>query len=439
MGLMDIPGTTPRPHAALSRVPDAPTVAQWRDALVSAIVMRPEHLRATPRLARGRVLAADVVAPEDLPPVPVSAMDGFALRLADLPADPAGTLPVAADLPAAPGDVAPLPPGAAARIMTGAPLPPGADAVIEVERTDADPHGPAPAVVAVPDREGLVAGRHVRGAGEEVARGQVLARAGDRVGPGLLALATTLGIGALDVERPTRAVVVVTGDELVAPDDAAGATQVGAVRESNGTMLAAALAELGVSSDVVRCGDDPTTLAAVVDAAAARADLVLTSGGIGHGAFDVVKAALGPSGRGTSTFVHVRLRPGGPQGAGHVAVEGRDVPVIHLPGTPVGALVGFHLFVRPLLGRPGMSTPILATIRADAQPDAGALARRPGREGGASRTLVRPGLLARAEDGSLAVDLVPGSRLAPYGRADCLVILDGAAAHPGQQVRVLAL
>lgn len=420
----------------------SPDVGTWARRVARIAAPARVTVEMSPAGSRSLVLAADLVAPEDLPPVPVSAMDGYAVRLVGLPADPAASLPVAADLPAARGAVPALAPGTAARIMTGAPLPAGADTVIEVERTDADPHGPAPAAVAVPDRAGLAEGRHVRGVGEEVARGQILARAGDRMGPGLLALATTLGIGAVSVQRPLRVVVVVTGDELVAAEDAAGAAQVGAVRESNGTMLAAALAELGAAADVVRCGDEPAALCAELDAAAARADLVLTSGGIGHGARDVVKAALGRDGRGTSEFVHVRLRPGGPQGAGRITLPGGEVPVIHLPGTPVGALVGFHLFVRPLLARAGAAAPIRALVRegtgAGGEHRADARGPRRGRAA-PSRTVVRPGLLGRTADGHVAVELLAGSRLAPYGRADCLVLVEGAHPAPGDEVAVLVL
>lgn len=417
----------------------APDVASWARTVQETVRLARGTETLAPIAARGRRLAAAVIAPEDLPAVAVSAMDGFALRLADLPSDPDAAMPVAADLPASRGTVTPPPHGAAVRIMTGAPVPPGCDTVIEVERTDADPHAAAPEAVRVLERTGLAAGRHVRAPGEEVPCGSVLAEPGDHVTPGLIALATTLGIGELEVEAPLRVGIVVTGDELVDHDDARGAAETGAVRESNGTMLAAALADLGAQARVLRSGDDPQAFLAVLDEAAHTSDLVITSGGIGHGAYDVVKAALGPVGRGTSEFAHVRLRPGGPQGVGRVVNDSgahagdRDVPVIHLPGTPVGALVGFHLFVRPLLA-PALA-PLRATIRR--APEA---PRATGRRRGAhAATRVAPGRRCVADDGALAVDLLAGSRLAPYGRADCLVLLEGEVAGEGDEVRILPL
>ncbi len=424
-----------------------PTVADWGDLVRRTAVLVPRAAEVSPRLALGAVLRDEVVAPRDLPGVALSAMDGFAVRFADLDAatGPSGrasvSLPVAADIPASRAGVAPLARGRAARIMTGAPIPEGADAVVEVERTDADPHAETPAIVTITAVEDLRPGHHIRLPGEEVAAGTVLAGPGDRVGPALVALAATLGIHALPVAEPPHVTVLVTGDELVAPDDPE-ADVPGAVRESNGAMLAAALTVLGAGVDVIRCPDDVATLTAELDAAAARADLILTSGGIGHGAYDVVKAALGPAGRDSSTFAHVRLRPGGPQGVGRVRVVGPDgqeawTAVVHLPGTPVGALVGFHLFVRPLLAPGAAATPMLATVRQAPAPRRGperprAAARRPG-------MVVLPGRLDRADDGSLAVDVVDGRRLAPYGRADALVLADDAMPEPGMSVPVLPL
>lgn len=463
------PASDPAPSDRRAERP--PSVDAWRD-LVRAIVApalaarTPE--RRVPGDAVGQVLAADVLSPRDLPAHPVSAMDGFALRRADLRALAEGAapprLPVADDLPAAPGEAAPLPPGSAARIMTGAPLPPGADTVIEVERTDAAEHGPAPRTVAITDLAGVDLGpgaggsadpsgrprlgRNVRAAGEEVARGDVLARAGDPVGAGLVGLATTLGIPELEVIPPVRVGVLVTGDELVDAADAPAAARTGAVRESNGAMLRAALAGIGVPGDRVsvrRTGDDPAAFLAQLDALAAEHDLLITSGGVGHGAYDVVKAALGEQGRGTSRFAHVALRPGGPQGVGRVAArrsEDPGTPVVHLPGTPVGALVGFHLFLRALLQTGAAGHPVLAELR-DPRPAPPAHAdggRGSGRAGHRRPGIhVLPGLRGRTPEGRLAVDLLAGSRLSPYGRADALVLVEGGAPEPGAMVPILPI
>src|SRR5699024_10963957 len=157
----------------------------------------------------------------------------------------------------------------------------------------------------------------------------------------------------------------------------------------------------------------------VLAAAADRADLVVTTGGIGHGAYDVVKALLGPAdgGAGTSRFAHLALRPGGPQGWG-VLPDG--VPVVHLPGTPVGALIGLHLFVRPLL--PGTDA---VPRRMPVQDPDGRLERARARDG----LVAEPGRIRVEADGTERVALLPGRRLAPFGRADAIVLGGAAGGH----------
>lgn len=415
---------------------ERPSPWQWRDELRTAIPLPRTTERVPLENALGRVLAAELLSPEQVPAMPIAAMDGFAVRRADLTVPGTTTLPVAAELPARPGEVPPLPVGTAARIMTGAPVPSGADAVIEVEATDSDPFGPSPAAVTVSLQSLPVEGRHVRGAGEEIEAGDVLAGAHDRVGPGLLGLARTLGLRSLEVLRPPRVAVVVTGDELTGHgegddesadrcahgDDGDDGDDVlpGAVRESNGMMLAAALAADGAQAlPPLRCGDDHARLRVALDRAARDADLVLTTGGIGHGAFDVVKTLLGERGSGTSRFAHLPLRPGGPQGHGTLP---DGTPVVHLPGTPVGALVGYHLFVRPLLAAAG-SAPRRVLLSEGAEP---------GRRRDPEVLHVLAGRLRRDEDGRERVDVLPGRRLAPYGRADALVLLGGGDAETRQ-------
>src|SRR5699024_9025166 len=218
----------------------------WRELLIDEIRLAPGAADVSPSTARGQVLASPVHSPEDVPQIPVAAMDGFAVRRADLDGSGSTTLPVAADLPARPGAVDPLAGGTAARIMTGAPVPAGADAVVPVEDTDATAVGPPPRTVTVASDTPLPPRRHIREVGEEVARAAVLAAAGDRVGAGLIGLARTLGIATLPVLEPPRVTIVVTGDELV--PEPRETTAVGAIRESNGTMLAAALADDGVQA-----------------------------------------------------------------------------------------------------------------------------------------------------------------------------------------------
>ncbi|WP_114855511.1 molybdopterin molybdotransferase MoeA [Brachybacterium sp. YJGR34] len=389
----------------------------WRRMLREEAVLEPSAAEVTVPRARGRILAAAFHSPEDVPALPVSAMDGFAVRRAELAAHATTVLPVAADLPARPGAAGVLAPGTAARIMTGAPVPRGCDLVVEVEATEADPHGPAPARVGITLGELPAPGRHIRGRGEEIARGDLLATPGERVTAGLIGLARMLGAATLPVLAPVRATVVVTGDELAGAE-----AQVlpGAVRESNGTMLAAALEADGCAARILRSGDDPAHLAAVLEEAADGADLVVTTGGIGHGAYDVVKELLGPRGRGSSRFAHLALRPGGPQGAGSLS---GGVPVVHLPGTPVGALVGHHLFIRPLL--PGAEAAPRTVVLEDAE----GRIRRGRRRAGLQ---IEAGRLAVGADGTTAVSPLPGRRLAPFGRADAL-ILGGAGADTGDE------
>lgn len=396
---------------------------RWRERLLEDMVPAPGTDTVAVQDAAGRLLAQPLHSPEDVPSGPVSAMDGFAVRGQELNRGGSTDLPVSADLPARPGEVPPLAPGTAARIMTGAPVPAGADLVIPVEDTDAAPEGPAPARVRIGARASRDPGRHLRGRGEEIGRGEVLAEAGDRIGPGLIGLARTLGVEQLTILAPPRVAVVVTGDELTA--EGAHAVE-GMVRESNGTMLAAALAADGCGTRVLRSGDEPEALAAVLADAEEDADLVLTTGGIGHGAYDVVKELLGPRGTGTSRFVHLALRPGGPQGAGHLP---GGTPVVHLPGTPVGALVGHHLFVRQLLPGGGSAPHALAL-----EDPTGLVARSRRRDG----LVAFAGRFATGARSVPSVELLPGRRLAPYGRADALV-LGGAAADTGAEDSALVL
>lgn len=418
---------------------------QWRDLLLQEIHLPPTVVDTPVHEAVGSVLAVSLRSPEDLPAVPLAAMDGFAVRRADLTPGPC-TLPVSTEIAARPGALAALRPGTAARIMTGAPVPEGADAVVEVEATDTDPFGPTPRTVslrldAVPPRQ-----RHIRRPGEEVACGEELALAGDRVGAGLVGLVRALGLRDLPIRRPLRVAIVVTGDELMGDSPRRGAIsasadgmegapapepEVGLVRESNGAMLGAALHADGAEARAFHSGDAHEQLRSTLEEAAEHHDLVLTTGGIGHGAFDVVKTLLGERGTGSSRFEHIALRPGGPQGYGHLP---DGTPVVHLPGTPVGALVGYHLFVRPLLA--GAGAEMRRVLRGEATPRDGAV-NGPASHSSAATSRWRrpdhvhamPGRLRRDAEGREVVDLLPGRRLTPYGRADAIV-LDGGPDRP---------
>jgi molybdopterin molybdotransferase len=350
--------------------------------------------------AHGRVLARDVVATVALPGFDNSAMDGYAGRWSELggAADRPVSLPVAEDIPAGRTDVVPLAPGTVHRIMTGAPLPPGADVVVPVELTDG-----GTGVVEI--RDCPAAGTHLRRAGEDIAAGEVALSAGSPLGAAQLGLAAAVGLTELPVRRRPRVLILSTGSELVAPGRPLAPGQ---IYESNSLLLAAAVAEAGGDPRRLHfVPDDVEQFLATVRAELATADLLVTSGGVSAGAYEVVKDAF--SGLGTVEFVKVGMQPGGPQGAG--TVDG--VPVVTLPGNPVSSFVSFEVFVRPALRR----------ALGHADPDR---LRAPARLTGPLRSPAgrRQFLRGRYEDGRVSQVGGPGSHLVAHlARANCLVVV----------------
>jgi molybdopterin molybdotransferase len=292
--------------------------------------------------AEGLVLAADVTAPLSLPVFDNSAMDGYAVRAEDVAgADTTAVkLPVAEDIPAGRVDKLTLAAGSAHRIMTGAPLPAGATAVVPVEATDGG-------IDVVEIRSAPKPGQHIRRAGEDVTAGTTVLRAGQVVTPAALGLSAALGLGSLTVRPRQRVLVMSTGTELVS---AGTELQPGQIYESNAIMLAAAVREAG--GEVVATptsSDDVAQFSAVLEGYLGQADLILTTGGVSAGAYEVVKDAFGA---GAVEFVKVAMQPGMPQGAGRAA----GTAIVTLPGNPVSALVSFEVFVRPAL-RAAMGLP----------------------------------------------------------------------------------
>ncbi len=301
-------------------------------AMIAAEVGRIDGTERVGLLAAdGRVLAADVIAPVDLPPFDNSAVDGYAVRLTGL--EDGGHLPVLGRL-AAGAPAQPLIDGSAQRIFTGAALPPGADTVFMQEDVRLDAGH-----VEVPP--GLRSGANTRPRGEDIARGAVALRAGLRLRPQDLALAAALGITGVSVCRPVRVALFSTGDELVEPGRPTGAAQ---RYDSNRVLLAAMARRSG--AEVTDLGIIPDRLAAITDAlrtAARGHDLILTSGGVSAGEEDHVRAAVEALGR--LVFWRLAVKPGRPVTMGVVG----GVPFMGLPGNPVAAFVTFAQLARPML------------------------------------------------------------------------------------------
>ncbi|WP_309131786.1 molybdopterin molybdotransferase MoeA [Brevibacterium sp.] len=314
------------------------------DRLLAELASSVHSEVVTLETAAGRRCAHDVSARQPVPRFPTSAMDGFALDATALRAAQAGEdVRVGGDVPA--GHPAPgLVPGSALRVMTGAHVPDGAEVVIPVEFTDADPTGEPPATIRVSDLpETAGHGWNIRAIGEDTNVGDLILGAGDRItdaGVGTLAM---LGISALDVIRPLEVGLIVTGDELrpeqfVTADEQAE-NPAALIHNSNLPMLATAVRESGGIAHPRVCDDDPERFSRLLEELAGQVDLIITTGGISQGAYEVVRTALEGS---HSTFGRVAMRPGGPQGHGRF----HGTPLLHFPGTPAAAYLSFHLFAR---------------------------------------------------------------------------------------------
>lgn len=399
------------------------------------------------------ILAADVHATTPVPAFDHSAMDGYAVRRADLP--PSGapvTLHVMADIAAAPGTPHELAPGTAARIMTGAPLPPGADAVVPVEHTStgrfdpAAPYRTRPPDVATgtaPDADTTTAPNggpptgttvtlarqprdHIRRQGSDLPAGTPLAHAGTRLTAPLVAGLAASGVARIQVRRRPRVAVIATGSELVPLGQATGPGQ---ITDSNSVMLATAIHALG--ADTMRLGpvqDTPDALATTLDTAVdTGVDLIVTAGGVSAGTADVVRVLLAAPSEAV-THVHVAavgMRPGRPQ----ALARWRAVPWIAVPGTPVAAYVSCAMFVRPAIERlRGLARP---EHPARPHPAAIGWTSPPGREQVVPVRLTDHGITPTGDNHHLSA-LITADALA-------LVPADVEKVAPGDQIPVIPL
>jgi molybdopterin molybdotransferase len=375
--------------------------------------------------ARGCVLAEDVTAPWPLPPFDNSAMDGYAVRIADVQAASDGkpvTLRVIDDVPAGYRASVDVREGTAIRIMTGAPLPEGAEAVVPVEWTDAG----MPEVTISRD---VSFGQHVRRRGDDVSLGDVVATSGTVLGPREIALLAAVGRGRVSVHPQPRVVILSTGNELVEPGTP---LQPGLITDSNGVTIAAAVQEAGaIAYRVGPVPDDAPTLLSTLEDQLVRADLIVTTGGVSAGAYDTVKAVL--SRLGTVEFTKVAMQPGMPQGHGSLGPE--STPIFTLPGNPVSAYVSFEVFVRPvlrrMLGHQRIYRPVVRAVLTETLMSP------------AGKRQFARGHLA-VEDGRYVVRPAGGQgshMLGALSQANCLVVVpeDVSEVKPGTALAVLRL
>lgn len=409
---------TPKPidDCSLGHAGPALAVDEARARLLSLIAPVDGIERVPLRAALGRTLARDVVSPIDVPGHDNSAMDGYALRAADLGGAPlrvVGTAWAGHPLDARVEE------GGCARIFTGAPMPAGADTVVMQEHVALDGEGRV--VIERAPRPG----DNVRRAGEDIPRGAVALAAGSLVRSAELGLLGSLGLAEVEVHRRPRVAFAATGDELVPVGQALGPGQ---IHDSNSHTLYAMLVRLGVEPvDLGILRDDAAVIEAALARAAAEADLLITSGGVSVGDADHVTDVLRRMGE--VHFWKIAMRPGRPLAFGRIG----GAWFFGLPGNPVSVMATFHQIVQPallrLMGRePAMPLTVRARLLGDVK-------KKPGR-----LEFVR-GVLSQAEDGGLAVASTgaQGSgMLNSMSRANCFILLpqDSGPASAGEQVEV---
>ena len=351
--------------------------------------------------AVGRVLAEDVAARRTQPPFAVSAMDGYAVRAADVAQVPA-TLRIVAEIPAGAGFGGVIGRGEAARIFTGAPLPEGADAIVIQEDTERQGD-------RVEVREGAPAGRYVRRAGLDFAEGDALLAAGTRLSPRHIGLAAAMNRPWLFVHRRPRVAILSTGDEIVMPGDPIGPHQ---IVSSNALALCAFVTACGgVPVLVGNAPDDPDALRPIA-AAAKGVDLFVTTGGVSVGEHDLVRDVLSEEGLAID-FWQIAMRPGKPLMFGNY----RGTPMVGLPGNPVSTLVCSLLFLKPAMEK-------LSGLPDGAEPPVSARLGAAVKQNDRRQDYLRARLV-RAADGLLEAvpfEVQDSSMMRPLAQSDCLVV-----------------
>jgi molybdopterin molybdotransferase len=384
-------------------------MADHRDYLLSCIDELPPFGQQLIDVV-GLSIAEDVVSSISLPGFDNSAMDGYAVYAEDVERasqEAPVSLPVVGEVAAGQSATHRLPPGTAMKIMTGAPVPPGANTVVPYESTN---RGVDDVLVSVPS----IPGQHIRRRGEDIQQGRQLYAAGDLLSPRDVGLLAAIGRDQVLVRPRPRVVVISTGSELVQPGQPLNGDD--QIYDSNSFLLAAAARAAGASAfRVGLVSDDPDRVRQLVTDQLVRADLIVTTGGVSQGDYDIVKAVMPELG--ATDFSGVAMQPGKPQGFGLIGAE--RTPMIMLPGNPVSAFVSFEAFVRPvirkLMGtRPYTRTPVRCTTLH-------AISSMPGRQQFAR------GIVRRGSDGSSQVELAGGHGshlMGDLARANALVILD---------------
>ena len=322
--------------------------------------------------AIGLTLASDLVSGLDVPPHDNSAMDGYAVRAAEVAtasdSNPV-SLPVKSTVAAGDAPGATVGPATVVRIMTGAPIPDGADAVVPFEDTDElERRANADAATDVIGiKLAAEPGDNIRPAGEDILCGEVVLPAGTELTPGALGVAASLGVTTVPVTRRPIVAIISTGDELIEPGQPA---QLGKIYNSNAYSIAALTRSYGAIPDIVGIAQDTVdSLVALLQRAMQSADMIVTSAGVSKGDYDVVKDVLAQHGR--IALWSVRMRPAKPLAFGTLNTQdGRKVPHLGLPGNPVSAAVAFEQFglaaIRKMMGKPAVDRPaVVATLDDD--------------------------------------------------------------------------